>query len=1075
MLSIGNGTARYYAELAERDDYYQQGTEPPGRWHGGGAEEFGLSGEVGKQDFYDLCDGYDPRSGGKLVRNAGSEKRRALWDFTFSGPKGLSVWWASADEKTQERISACHLRAVTNTLDYIEEMGMIGTRRGASGKEIDPCHKLTWALYEHSTSRAQDAQLHLHAVLINVGFNPEGQTRSLDPAQAYEKKMMLGAAYRAELSRELQREFGVEVERLPKGMFDIRGVPEELKAEHSTRRRQILETMRAVGAEGAVAAATFVLTTREKKEHKPRIELFREWAERGREYGLNEYEIVGRREFTQPTQDQAKGMIQGVVAELTREKAYFTETSLLRGLATEAQYTGAGFAMCRAVAAEYLEKEAVYLRVEENQKLYTTPEIDRLEKRMLAQVIEGRDKEFQPIRNQGEIDLSGLSEEQRRAVEYLMDSHGSVKVVNGMAGAGKTTMLRAAREGWEAQGYTVRGAALSSVAARGLETETGIQSENIAQLITGIDNPERAAGPALDSKTILVIDEAGMVDTIKMARLIDEAEKAGARIALVGDVGQLQPIEHGAPFKIFGELIGKSELKEIRRQREEWQREAVYDFAGGRAVDGLTKYQERGLLRVTEKREDAMNQLVNDWSRNPAAYKDKVMIASTRATVGELNRLGQQSRRGRGELGAESLQANGYDFHAGDRILFRKNDRRLKVLNGDRATVQLIDQKSEKIVARMDGGGELRVIPLTRYDKVQLGYAFTTHSLQGDTREASYVLVGGGMQDRELSYVQMSRHRGEAHIYAATEDVGETLETMAEIMDRSRQKAIAQEKRESVMEIAPTITTATKREKKEEVTRAEEKPAPQQRRQQATPWREDFLNEDRANVREAVRALENIAGAVRRNPYSKETASDITAWIRYGQETAGKLGVIPVYPLDAEIKSTLADTFKSLHSLRREYERGQIPTGYAFQSADIARVALSKVQSDLRTWELARSVSNVNGNFDIIAKVIGQGGRVGQLWQHGGPGEHNLSVFTIRNLPGTFTAYSEGIERTSMSFDNRVGSFGYGDPPDSTKVKEIEYDPAKIRAQQIERQQAQAREIERSQGHDIDRGGGISR
>jgi len=198
----------------------------------------------------------------------------------------------------------------------------------------------------------------------------------------------------------------------------------------------------------------------------------------------------------------------------------------------------------------------------------------------------------------------------------------------------------------------------------------------------------------------------------------------------------------------------------------------------------------------------------------------------------------------------------------------------------------------------------------------------------------------------------MSRHRGEAHIYAAAEDVGETLETMAEIMDRSRQKAIAQEKRESVLEIAPAITTATMREGREEIARAEENPAPQQGRQQAASWREAFLNEDRRSVREAVRALEHIGGVsdqMRPNPYSKETASDITAWIRYGQETAGRLGVIPVFPLDAQIKSTLTDTFKSLHSLTREYERGQMPTGYAFQSADIARVALSKVQSDLLT------------------------------------------------------------------------------------------------------------------------------
>src|SRR5262249_25266652 len=159
----------------------------------------------------------------------------------------------------------------------------------------------------------------------------------------------------------------------------------------------------------------------------------------------------------------------------------------------------------------------------------------------------------------------------------------------------------------------------------------------------------------------------------------------------------------------------------------------------------------------------------------------------------------------------ESLKVNGYDFHAGDRILFRKNDKRLGILNGEKATVKEIDTKSETLIARMDGG-ELRVIPLRRYEQVQLGYAFTTHAEQGDTREKSFVLVGGSMQDRELSYVQMTRHRAEAHIFTSVEDAGKSLETLAEVMNRSRQKELAQEKREQGIEIAP----ATNRESREE-------------------------------------------------------------------------------------------------------------------------------------------------------------------------------------------------------------------------------------------------------------------
>ena len=816
MLSVGGGKAWYYANLAQRDDYYQQGAEPPGIWHGKGAEEFGLRGEVGKQEFYALCAGHDPRTAEKLVHHAGTERRRALWDFTFSAPKGVSVWWGMTDEQTRERLSRCQLRAVMRTLDYAEEKGLIGTRRGGSGKEIDPCHKLTWALYEHSTSREQDAELHTHAVLPNVGFNPEGKTRTLDPAEAVRQKMLLGAIYRAELSHDIQQEFGVEIERLPKGMFDVKGIPEDLKADHSTRRRQILEAMEQEGARGAKAASTFVLTTRKVKEYRPRAELFREWAERGREYGLNEQEIVGRREWIQPTREQAKESLGRVIASLTKDKAYFTEVSLLQGLAIDAQYTGGGFAPCREAGEAYLEKKAVFLRVERGQRLYTTPEIDRLEKRMLSQVMEGRDQKFPALRTPDQVDYRHLSQEQRRAANYLTNSSGNIKIVSGMAGAGKTTMMKSAREVWESMGYQVRGVALASIAAQGLETQAGIRSQTIAKLIYSIDNPKRGDGPQLNSRTVLVVDEAGMVGTLQMARLVDEAAKAGARLALIGDERQLQPIEHGAPFRVFGNLIGRAELKDIRRQREEWQRETVHDFADGRAVDGLMKYLERGLLTITEKRADAVRQLVDAWAKDPSDYRDKIMMGTTKAQVMEMNRLGQEKRIERGELGAEGLTGNGYDFRVNDRILFRRNDRKLGVLNGERATIKEIDTRSETLVARKDNG-ELRVIPLQQYEQIQLAYAITIHSLQGDTREKSYALIGGSMQNRELSYVQMSRHRELAQMFAATEDVGNTIESMAEVMNQSRVKELAQEKR--IGQEPNTHEQGRVQERKDEISR----------------------------------------------------------------------------------------------------------------------------------------------------------------------------------------------------------------------------------------------------------------
>lgn len=168
-----------------------------------------------------------------------------------------------------------------------------------------------------------------------------------------------------------------------------------------------------------------------------------------------------------------------------------------------------------------------------------------------------------------------LNLEQRNALYNVTQEQGAIKVVSGMAGTGKTTLHKSAREVWEAQGFTVQGAALAAVAAKGLEEGAGIKSATIARMLLDFENGKTKLTP----HTVLVVDEAGMVGTRQMARLIDEVSKAGATLIFVGDEKQLQPIEHGAPFKAIGDRLGRSELTDIKRQRDEWAREAVKDFA----------------------------------------------------------------------------------------------------------------------------------------------------------------------------------------------------------------------------------------------------------------------------------------------------------------------------------------------------------------------------------------------------------------------------------------------------------------------------------------------------------------
>jgi Ti-type conjugative transfer relaxase TraA len=188
-----------------------------------------------------------------------------------------------------------------------------------------------------------------------------------------------------------------------------------------------------------------------------------------------------------------------------------------------------------------------------------------------------------------------LAEEQRAAIQHVTGPEHIAAVI-GLAGAGKSTMLGAAREAWEAQGYRVHGAALAGKAAEGLEESSGINSRTLASWQRSWER----GFDQLGSRDVFVIDEAGMVGSRQLSRFIIEAERAGAKIVLVGDPEQLQPIGPGAAFRAVAERVGFVELEEVRRQREDWQRAASVDFGRHRTEEGLAAYAERGAIRLEE-------------------------------------------------------------------------------------------------------------------------------------------------------------------------------------------------------------------------------------------------------------------------------------------------------------------------------------------------------------------------------------------------------------------------------------------------------------------------------------------
>ncbi len=369
-----------------------------------------------------------------------------------------------------------------------------------------------------------------------------------------------------------------------------------------------------------------------------------------------------------------------------------------------------------------------------------------------------------------------LSDEQRRAIEHITGPERIAAVV-GYAGAGKSTMLAAAREAWEAEGYQVHGAALSGKAAEGLEESSGIQSRTLASWSRGWENPHSGDRYALGRGDVFVIDEAGMVGSRQLARFVGEAEARGAKIVLVGDHEQLQAIGAGAPFRAITEEIGHAELSEIRRQRVDWQREASVDFATHRTAEGLAAYRDHGNISFAESGEDARGQIVRDYlaDRDERPEGTRVAMAHRRADVRAINDAIRTELQDRGELaqgedaGALTFQTNDgkREFAPGDRIVFLENNRDLGVKNGMLGTVEHVEPG--RIIATLDGRERSVFVPMGDYQAIDHGYATTIHKNQGATVDRAYVMASGTM-DRHLTYVAMTRHRDGVQLYAAQDE-----------------------------------------------------------------------------------------------------------------------------------------------------------------------------------------------------------------------------------------------------------------------------------------------------------------
>ncbi|MUZ75382.1 Ti-type conjugative transfer relaxase TraA [Agrobacterium vitis] len=377
-----------------------------------------------------------------------------------------------------------------------------------------------------------------------------------------------------------------------------------------------------------------------------------------------------------------------------------------------------------------------------------------------------------------------LSDEQRTAIERITGS-ARIAAVIGRAGAGKTTMMKAAREAWELAGYRVVGGALAGKAAEGLEKEAGIQSRTLAswELRWG------RGRDVLDDRCVFVMDEAGMVASRQMAGFVDAVVKAGAKIVLIGDPEQLQPIEAGAAFRAIVDHIGYAELETIYRQREDWMRKASLDLARGRVGEALAAYRSEGRVLGSELKAQAVENLIADWNRDYDPAKSMLMLAHLRRDVRMLNAMAREKLVERGIVaeGHAFRTADGIrHFDAGDQIVFLKNEGSLGVKNG--MIGRVVEAAANRISVVVGESDQQRQVLVEQrfYNNLDHGYATTIHKSQGATVDRVKVLASLSL-DRHLTYVAMTRHREDLQLYYGRRSFSKAG-GLTEILSRSNAK-----------------------------------------------------------------------------------------------------------------------------------------------------------------------------------------------------------------------------------------------------------------------------------------------
>ena len=813
MLSVqplagGGGAAAYYLQreagcereqLLERDGlgYYVNEHNRPGRWLGRGAAALGLAGPLIPEGAAVLRELLDGRLGGEQLarpvwRHTDDGRkvdvRRCGFDLTFSAPKSVSVLWALADPEVAGQIAQAHAAAAAEALGLVEQL----VARAARGHQGDgqrapriATSGLIGAGFEHTTSRAGDPQLHTHVVLINLAQGVDGRWSALDSRTLHRQATTASHLYQHRLRAELTRRLGVGWTGIDRGIAEIDGIPVPVRRAFSTRRRQIeahlahrgqLERPHGVrGRAAQLAARVACLATRPAKQHEQAFSQRRRWAATAAQLGFSTGDVRALlRDRHVPGEVNVATLTERMLGAhgVTRERSTFDQGRVVREICTQLP-AGADLSTEQIVqlAARLVRHEEVLPVLSADGPAFTTAELLRTEQQALDLVARRADAHgpLLPVDEAARLVVrSGLRPDQQRLVLGLLTSGRGVDVVTGPAGSGKTAALRHVTAAWQEREIPVAGCAVAALTSQGLQDATGAPSVSLTRLL-------HHPGRHLPAGGVLLVDEAGMIGTRTLTRLLEQAQQQQCRVVLVGDPAQLPELEAGGLFAALAAQPAALHLTGHHRQREPWEQQALTALRAGRTLEAIDALDRHQRVHTRPDRDQLHQQVATDYTRARATAADPwdiVVLASRRSDVRQLNTFIRQRLRTDGRLGSDRLVVETPEeatvgFAVGDQVLVTRNDHNRGLLNGTTATVTAADNQSLILTTR-DG----RAVAVNRQwlEQGQLdhAYAMTLHKAQGRTVHTA-LLLGDDSLGAEAGYVGLSRGTHANHLYLDTD------------------------------------------------------------------------------------------------------------------------------------------------------------------------------------------------------------------------------------------------------------------------------------------------------------------